>query len=277
MRRNVPRTGSESVDEPASDSLTVATEPVDGDSDLERVSIGAVIDVLIAHFLEDSWGVGTATVCSRVRELATDEAIFEVRCGHNVGIADRVTASIRDDLDRMSRREFLDDYNLPLVPRVGGYRRAYLGIGSNLGDRLEYLQLAVDGLAAHDGVEVMAVSQVYETEPVGGPAQGQFLNAVVAVDTTLGAHALLDLAQSLEQEAHRVRGERWGPRTLDVDVLMLGDEEVHDPDLEIPHPRMAVRGFVLAPLHDFLPPGLLDAPAHDWPGVRLTDLSLRLP
>jgi 2-amino-4-hydroxy-6-hydroxymethyldihydropteridine diphosphokinase len=155
--------------------------------------------------------------------------------------------------------------------------RAYLGIGSNLGDRLAHLQAAVDGLAATDGVDVVAVSGVYATEPVGGPEQDEFLNAVVAIDTELDARALLDVAHRVEDAAGRVRAERWGPRTLDVDVLLVGDEHVHEPDLEVPHPRMWERGFVVVPLAD------VDPDVHDhaepdsfggWPGVRRTDLSL---
>jgi 2-amino-4-hydroxy-6-hydroxymethyldihydropteridine diphosphokinase len=155
--------------------------------------------------------------------------------------------------------------------------RAYLGIGSNLGDRLGHLERAVVGLAASAGVAVVAVSPVYETAPVGGPPQPDYLNAVVGLDTDTSPRRLLDLAQRLESAAGRVRGERWGPRTLDVDVLLVGDETVHEPDLEVPHPRLRERGFVLAPLHD-LDPDLTGPPPSDgWPGVRRTDLVLTLP
>jgi 2-amino-4-hydroxy-6-hydroxymethyldihydropteridine diphosphokinase len=144
--------------------------------------------------------------------------------------------------------------------------RAYLALGSNLGDRVAYLQGAVDALAATPGVLVVAVSRVYETDPVGGPDQGRYLNAVVAIDTVLSARELLAAGQRAESEARRVRGERWGPRTLDVDVLLVGDREIRDPDLVVPHPRMWERGFVLAPLRD-VAPGLVDVPAEGWPGV----------
>jgi 2-amino-4-hydroxy-6-hydroxymethyldihydropteridine diphosphokinase len=154
--------------------------------------------------------------------------------------------------------------------------RAYLGIGSNLGDRLANLQAAVDGIDAAEGIAVVAVSPVYETDPVGGPEQGDFLNAVVAVETSLSPRELLHLGQRLETEAHRVRTEKWGPRTLDVDVLLVGDEEVHEPDLEIPHPRMWERGFVMVPLAD-LDPARAQRPPGGWSGVRKTDLSLTLP
>lgn len=154
--------------------------------------------------------------------------------------------------------------------------RAYLALGSNLGDRLALLQGAVDGLDATDGITVVGVSRVYETAPVGGPDQGDYLNAVVAVETSLDAPALLGVAQRLEGAAGRVRRERWGPRTLDVDVLVVGSERVDEPDLVVPHPRMHERGFVLAPLHD-VAPALVDEPVGGWPGVEPTGLVLRLP
>jgi 2-amino-4-hydroxy-6-hydroxymethyldihydropteridine diphosphokinase len=154
--------------------------------------------------------------------------------------------------------------------------RAYLGIGSNLGERLAYLQLAVDELAAADGVTVVGVSPVYETAPVGGPEQPDYLNAVVAVDTTLTAHELLDVAHAVETEAERVRTVRWGPRTLDVDVLLVGDERVDDPDLVVPHPRMAERAFVVVPLADLDPTWRARIPA-DSDVVRSTGLALVSP
>lgn len=152
--------------------------------------------------------------------------------------------------------------------------RAYLGIGSNLGDRLRHLQDAVDGLARCTGVEVVAVSRVYETEPVGGPAQPAYLNAAVAVDTSLSARGLLEVGQRLEADARRVRAERWGPRTLDVDLLTFGDEVLDEPDLVVPHPRWRERGFVLAPLADLGHPEVREV---EWTGVRVSDLELRVP
>jgi 2-amino-4-hydroxy-6-hydroxymethyldihydropteridine diphosphokinase len=154
--------------------------------------------------------------------------------------------------------------------------RAYLGLGSNLGDRLDHLQRAIDALAARDGVDVIAVSRVYETAPVGGPEQHDFLNAVLAIETTLDPFALLAAAQAAEQGEQRVRTVRWGPRTLDVDVLSYGDERVVTADLEIPHPRMHERAFVLAPLHD-VAPELVDEPADGWEGVTVTPLRLTVP
>ena len=152
--------------------------------------------------------------------------------------------------------------------------RAYLGLGSNLGDRLGHLAGALGGLAADDRIRVVAVSPVYETSPVGGPAQPDYLNAVVALDTDRTARELLGVAQALEAAAGRVRAERWGPRTLDVDVLVVVGETVRAPDLEVPHPRLRERAFVLAPLHDLDPALAGAAPAGGWPGVRRTDLVL---
>jgi len=159
-------------------------------------------------------------------------------------------------------------------------RRAYLGLGSNLGDRLAHLQAAVDGLAATPGITVVAVSAVYETAPIG-PEQPDYLNAVVALDTALDAHALLDVGQRLEQAALRVRREHWGPRTLDVDILLVGDEQVDEPDLEVPHARLHERKFVRIPLADVAPDVEASMPPldsdTDAEGVRATDLSLVLP
>lgn len=143
-----------------------------------------------------------------------------------------------------------------------GPRRVILGLGSNLGDRAAHLRGAVDAL----GAEVTAVSEVYETDPVGGPEQGPYLNLVVALRTARPARDLLATARSLEAAAARVREERWGPRTLDVDVLWIDGEEVDEPDLQVPHPRMAERAFVLVPLGD-VAPDLVPATVPDDGGV----------
>jgi 2-amino-4-hydroxy-6-hydroxymethyldihydropteridine diphosphokinase len=134
--------------------------------------------------------------------------------------------------------------------------RAFLGLGSNLGDRWGHLREAVAALP-----DVVAVSPVYETSPVGGPeGQGAYLNCVVELATDLGPRELLGVAQRLEAAAARERGERWGPRTLDVDVLLVDDLTVDEPDLVVPHPRMWERRFVLAPLADLAP----DLLPEDW-------------
>jgi 2-amino-4-hydroxy-6-hydroxymethyldihydropteridine diphosphokinase len=154
-------------------------------------------------------------------------------------------------------------------------RRAYLGLGSNLGDRAALLQQAVDALAVVPDLTVVAVSAVYETEPVGGPAQPEYLNAVVAIETDAEPRRLLEIAHQLEAAADRVRGERWGPRTLDVDILLVGDERIDDADLVIPHPRMWERAFVMAPLGDLDPRFAGDST--DRAGVRRTEIELELP
>ena len=121
-------------------------------------------------------------------------------------------------------------------------------MGSNLGDRRAVLAAAV---AALD--DVVAVSPVYETDPVGGPTQGPYLNIVVELETGCGARELLRAALALEVDAGRERRVRWGPRTLDVDVLWVDGETVDEPDLRVPHPRMHERGFVMVPLADLAP------------------------
>lgn len=159
---------------------------------------------------------------------------------------------------------------------TGPSRRAYLGLGSNVGDRAAHIQAAVDGLAATEGVRVVAVSAVYETAPVGGPPQGDYLNAVVAVETTLGPRGLLQVAQRLEDSRGRVRAERWGPRTLDVDVLVVDGCRVDEADLQVPHPRLDERAFVLVPLADLDPRYAVQAAAESG-GVRPAGVELRLP
>lgn len=127
--------------------------------------------------------------------------------------------------------------------------RAFLGMGSNLGPRERLLQQAVASLSS-----LVAVSPVYETSPVGGPpGQQPYLNLVVELATSLDPRELLGVCHRLEAAAGRVRDERWGPRTLDVDLLLHGESVVDEPDLQVPHPRMWERRFVLAPLADLAP------------------------
>ncbi|MDZ7676542.1 MAG: 2-amino-4-hydroxy-6-hydroxymethyldihydropteridine diphosphokinase [Acidimicrobiales bacterium] len=133
--------------------------------------------------------------------------------------------------------------------------RTFLGLGSNLGDRRGQLRTAVASLPG-----VVAVSDVYETDPVGGPDQDRFLNLVVEIDTDLTPHELLGVCHRIEAAAGRVRDVRWGPRTLDVDILWMEGVTVDEPDLEIPHPRLWVRRFVVRPLRDLAP----ELVADDW-------------
>jgi 2-amino-4-hydroxy-6-hydroxymethyldihydropteridine diphosphokinase len=165
-------------------------------------------------------------------------------------------------------------------------RRCALGLGSNLGDRLEYLQAAVDSLTETPDISPVAVSPVYETEPVGGPpGQDKYLNAVLVVDTMLSARTIVERSLAVEDAYGRSREQRWGARTLDVDLLAIGEEVIDEPDLVVPHPLLAERAFVLQPWKDvdpdFTVPGvgrvadLADAIGDD--GVTRTDLLLLLP
>ncbi|MBX6371832.1 MAG: 2-amino-4-hydroxy-6-hydroxymethyldihydropteridine diphosphokinase [Acidothermus sp.] len=149
--------------------------------------------------------------------------------------------------------------------------RAVLALGANLGDPAATLQHALDALAL--AVRVVAVSPVYETDPVGGPPQPAYLNAVAIVETTLSPRRLLTLVQVIEQAAGRIRTVRWGPRTLDIDVICYGDLVSRDPELTLPHPRAAERGFVLVPWHDVDPDAVL--PGHGTIAELLTGLDLR--
>jgi 2-amino-4-hydroxy-6-hydroxymethyldihydropteridine diphosphokinase len=127
-------------------------------------------------------------------------------------------------------------------------RRAFLGLGSNLGDREAHLDHAVGRIP-----DVVKVSSYWETAPVGGPEQGSFLNCVVQLSTDRTARQLLAVCREREEDADRVREERWGPRSLDVDVLWIDGEIVDQHDLVVPHPRMFERAFVLVPLGEIAP------------------------
>ncbi|MEU8468830.1 2-amino-4-hydroxy-6-hydroxymethyldihydropteridine diphosphokinase [Streptomyces sp. NPDC029006] len=165
---------------------------------------------------------------------------------------------------------------------------AVVSIGSNLGNRLETLQGAVDALEDTPGVRVKAVSPVYETEPwgVAPGSQPSYFNAVVVLKTTLPPDSLLERAHAVEEAFHRVRDERWGPRTLDVDIVAYADVTSDDPHLTLPHPRAHERAFVLAPWHDVDPQArltgrgavadLLSAVTREGVEPR-ADLELRLP
>jgi len=129
---------------------------------------------------------------------------------------------------------------------VDGRRRVVLSLGSNLGDRMAHLQIGIDVLAAGD-LTCLAVSGVFETEPVGGPEQDDYLNAVLLADSSLPAHDILRLCVAAETAAGRERAVRWGPRTLDADVIICGDDVSTDPELTLPHPSAHERAFVLVP------------------------------
>ena len=167
-------------------------------------------------------------------------------------------------------------------------QRAVISLGSNLGNRLETLQGAIDALEDTPGLRIKGVSPVYETEPWGVEpgSQPSYFNAVVVLKTTLPPSSLLERAHAVEEAFHRVRDERWGARTLDVDIVAYADVVSDDPALTLPHPRAHERAFVLAPWHDLEPeaqlPGrgavaeLLGTVTREgvWPRP---DLELRLP
>jgi dihydroneopterin aldolase/2-amino-4-hydroxy-6-hydroxymethyldihydropteridine diphosphokinase len=174
----------------------------------------------------------------------------------------------------------------PVAAGPGGEQPAVIALGSNLGDRLGHLQGAVDALAGTPGLTVAAISPVYQTAPVGGPAQQDYYNAVLTARTVLPPRALLARCQQVETASGRVRAETWGPRTLDLDIIVYGDLVTDEPELTLPHPRAGERAFVLAPWHAIDPgaviPGrgsvadLLAAASQD--GVhRLAGASLHLP
>ena len=127
--------------------------------------------------------------------------------------------------------------------------RVVIAMGSNLGDRLENLQGGLDVLFDAPGLTFVAVSRVFETAPVGGPPQPAYLNAVLIAETALPARAVLDRCHSVEAAFGRTRSQVWGPRTLDLDLIVYGDEVSDDPELTLPHPRAPERAFVLAPWH----------------------------
>ncbi len=154
---------------------------------------------------------------------------------------------------------------------------AVLALGSNLGESRDTLSDAVAQLADHPGVRLQAVSPVVRTRPVGGPDQPDYLNLVVSVQTDLAPHDLLAHCQAVENAHHRVREVRWGPRTLDVDIITYGDMELDDETLTLPHPRAATRAFVLQPWAWMDPEAKLSgtpvaelaAKAEDLPGLEI--------
>ena len=144
--------------------------------------------------------------------------------------------------------------------------RAFIGLGSNVGDRLANLGRAVDELRLAEGISVGLISSVYDTDPVG-PPQPNFLNAVVEVKTDLEPRALLAVLKGIERRLGRSASERWGPRKIDLDLLLFGDEVIAEDDLKVPHPEMWSRAFVIVPLAE-IAPDLADASGVDRTSVR---------
>ena len=146
---------------------------------------------------------------------------------------------------------------------------AYIGVGSNLGDSRARVRAAFESLGSMHNTRFIAKSRLYRTRPFGPVEQGDFINAVAGVLTQLTAHEVLTQIRAIEARAGRVRSERWGPRTLDLDLLVFGDQRVDSAELVVPHPGIAERGFVLAPLVDI-------APTLNVPGVGRAEELLRL-
>jgi 2-amino-4-hydroxy-6-hydroxymethyldihydropteridine diphosphokinase len=164
-------------------------------------------------------------------------------------------------------------------------RPVILALGSNLGERAEILQGGLDAIAGIGQLRVVAVSPLYETAPVGGPPQPDYLNAVVLARTTRPSRDLLDRLHEIEAAFDRVRMVRWGARTLDIDIIAYDDERGDDPELTLPHPRAHERAFVLAPWHDIDPDAVLPGRGPvaallektDRAGVRRADIVLVIP
>ena len=131
---------------------------------------------------------------------------------------------------------------------------SYIGIGSNVGDRAQFCRRAVEMLGETEGISVQKVSSLYETSPIGGPPQRSFVNLAVMIDTELDARALLNACKEIEPRLGREPSDiRWGPRVVDLDILLYDDEKISEPDLEIPHPRLTERRFALVPLLEIDP------------------------
>ncbi|MBZ9788914.1 2-amino-4-hydroxy-6-hydroxymethyldihydropteridine diphosphokinase [Rhizobium sp. 3T7] len=160
------------------------------------------------------------------------------------------------------------------------FKTATLGLGGNLGEPVHAMAVALRALDQRSDCRVVAVSRLYRTPPWGKTDQSYFFNACAAVETTLDPEALLDVCLDIERGMKRERSERWGPRTLDIDILTYADAVQSAPRLELPHPRMTDRGFVLMPLADFAPDLLVDgATIRDWlakadvQGIDVAELS----
>ena len=143
---------------------------------------------------------------------------------------------------------------------------AHIGVGSNVGDRVAFCRRAVEELGNTEGVRLDRVSSLYETSPVGGPPQRSFVNLVARSEVELDVRELLEVCKLVDQRLGRRSNDmRWGPRVVDLDILTFGDEKINEPDLEIPHPRLTQRRFVLIPLQE------IDPDARDPWGRRYAD------
>lgn len=228
--------------------LRLVYEPGTIDDDLDRAIDYGSVERLVASHVEGEPVNLLETLADRLASALLDAFPLLLRVDVTVHKPEAPLAGTFDDVvvTRTRRRVV----------------RACLGLGSNLGDRRAQLRAAIRRLGSEPGVRLAGVSPLYETAPVGLEEQPAFLNAVLVVDTTLFPSELLGACKRAEAAAGRVPGVRWGPRPLDVDILLYGDLSLRGPDLEIPHPRLVERAFVLRPLLDLLPDAAL-------PGGRL--------
>ena len=158
--------------------------------------------------------------------------------------------------------------------------QAYLGLGSNIGDRKQQLLKAIDLIGNIKGIKVTKQSSIYETAPIGYTDQPNFLNLCLEIETELSPQQLLKHCLDIEQQLHRVREIRWGPRTLDIDILLYSDNIIETDNLSIPHPRMQERAFVLIPLNDIASDKKdprLNQKIHDlvFPMIRLRNIKIK--
>lgn len=208
----------------------------------DTVNYGAVADDVIAA-VEESKDVLLERLAARVADIVLDFPRVEAVDVLVTKLRPPISVDAESTAVRIVRTQKTAHQPLPQA------RRAWIALGSNLGDREGFLRSGVLGLG-----NVTAMSQVYETDPVGGPDdQGAFLNMVVEIETTLDPHALLRRCQRIEAEAMRQRVVHWGPRTLDVDIVIYDGVTMQSDDLTIPHPRFAERRFVLTPLAEIAP------------------------
>lgn len=231
-----------------------AEQPVQVDIDLEV----DLIEAGLTDNLVDTANYGAiAQAVSEVVRVSQDVLLERLvariaeRCLQfdHVEVADvrltKLRPPIPEDLDSTAVRIVRSRVDMKIPAR----HRAIIALGSNLGDRVAYLRFGLERLS-----NVVAQSQVFETDPVGGPDnQGPYLNMVAVIDTDLDPYALLRRLLQIEAEAHRVRVERWGPRTLDLDLLFYDDVTINSEELIVPHPRFAERRFVLEPLSEVAP------------------------
>jgi len=223
--------------------LRLAYEPGSLEDDLDRAVDYGRVERLVAGHLEGEPVNLLETLADRVAAALLDAFPLLLHVEVTIHKPEAPLAGVFDDVAVTRRRR-----------RVV---RASLGLGANLGDREAQLRSAVRALGSEPGVRIAGVSPLYETAPVGVEDQPPFLNAVLTVDTTLFPSELLAACKRAEGAAGRVPGVRWGPRPLDVDILLYGDLSLRGDDLEIPHPRLAERAFVLRPLLDLRPDAAL--------------------